>query len=76
MHDERTKGNTFTMHNVNTRYGDNIRSEFHRLTVYQHAVSYMGPYTFNQLPPHLKIIDNKIKFKKSLKSFLLENYSY
>ena len=76
MHDERTKGNTFTTHNVNTRYRDNIRSEFHRLTVCQHAVSYMGPSTFNQLPPHLRIIDNKIKFKKSLKSFLLEKYSY
>ena len=76
MHDERTKGNTFATHNVNTRNRDNIRSDFHRLTVCQHAVSYMGPSTFNQLPPHLKIIDNRIKFKKSLKSFLLEKYSY
>ena len=66
-----------TFNNVrNTRDPFLIKPAFHRLSKTQHAFSYTGPSEWNKLPLHLRKIDNYVRFKKSLKEYLLSSYSY
>ena len=61
-------------HHVNTRRRDLAVPTFHRLTVSQQALSYIGPTTWNQLPSFLRNINSLPTFKNSLKNYLIEQY--
>ena len=61
-------------HDINTRNQNTIRSDFHRLTLTQHAVSYMGPSEWIKLPLELRSVDSLDLFKKRLKKYLIKDY--
>ena len=62
-------------HNYNTRNADHLRPNFHRLSKTQHAMSCIGPKLWNELPSCLKNMDSLPKFKKSLKTYYIEQYN-
>ena len=57
-----------------TRQNDLLLPEFHRLSLTQHAFSYKGPFTWNTLPITIRNIPKIKIFKKTLKTYLLEQY--
>ena len=74
MHDQISKGSFGPQHDVNTRNRFEPQSEFHRLSLCQHSVSFMGPKLWRQLPLHIKEIKNIYTFKKTLKRFIIDQY--
>ena len=61
-------------HNYPTRTRDNLNIPAHNLTVYQHSLSYLGPKTWNAVPPQLKTIQSIYTFKRKLKNHLISSY--
>ena len=51
-----------------------IKPEFHRLTLTQHAFSYVGPTEWNKLPMSIRQIENQNTFKRSVKQYFLSQY--
>ena len=61
-------------HTVNTRGRNLLVSQYHRLTVCQHAVSYAGPKVWNEIPSRIREISTMAVFKRELKKYFLNNY--
>ena len=51
----------------NTRHHENIRSQYHRLDLCQHALSFMGPKIWNSLPHNIQAIRGISAFKRAVK---------
>ena len=65
------------IHNINTRYNDNLHLPTTNLTLVQRGVLYSGSKIYNNLPPHIKDHSEDLKyFKSKLKSFLIEHTLY
>ena len=62
-------------HPYATRSRDLIVPHFHRLTLTQRSISYIGPRFWNTLPPDLRNIDRFSEFKNKLKIFFINQYS-
>jgi hypothetical protein len=60
----------------NTRGAKNLRQENHRLSINYKLPQHIGASFFNKLPYKIKKIEDKNKFKKELKSFLIDNSFY
>ena len=69
------EGKYRTQHSLNTRNRNLAQSVFHRLTMGQQSLSFMGPKTWNGLPENVRCIDNLSSFKYSLKQYLLRQYA-
>ena len=74
MQKARSKGTFTPRHSFETRNRLAPASEFHRLSKCQQAVSFAGPAAWNRLPVRLKELENLNKFKKTVKSFLIDKY--
>ena len=61
-------------HSYSTRFNSEIRSDFHRLTVTQHSLSFTAPKIWNTIPLSIRSITKLKPFKKSLKQFLIDQY--
>ena len=61
------------IHNINTRYNDNLHLPTTNLTLVQKGVLYSGSKIYNNLPPH---IEGLKYFKSKLKGFLIEHTLY
>ena len=75
MHKQKLMGNLNLSDNIhNTRHHEEIRPQYHRLTVSQHSVSFMGPKIWNSLPHNMQSITNNHTFRKKIKNIMIENY--
>jgi len=65
------------VHNIHTRYKDNLHLSSTGLTLVQKGVAYSGCKIYNHLPPQIKKISNNVAlFKTMLKKFLLQYVFY
>ena len=65
------------VHNIHTRYNDNLHLLSTGLTLVQKGVAYSGCKIYNHLPSQIKKISNNIAlFKTTLKKFLLQYIFY
>jgi len=65
------------VHNIHTRYNDNLHLSSTGLTLVQKGVAYSGCKIYNHLPPQIKKISNNVAlFKTMLKKFLLQYVFY
>jgi len=65
------------VHNIHTRYNDNLHLLSTGLTLVQKGVAYSGCKIYNHLPSQIKKISNNIAlFKTMLKKFLLQYIFY
>ena len=74
MFKARRSGLYFVEHERITRNRDQAYPNFHRLELTQHAVSFVGPKTWNLLPAYLRNIQKLGQFKCSLKKYLIDSY--
>ena len=58
----------------NTRHHEHIRPSYHRLSLCQHAISFMGPKIWNSLPQNIQSIRGSFAFRRATKKFLLDQY--
>ena len=75
MHKAISRGEYSQTHNLNTRNRNAAVSVYHRLTLTKHAVSYVGPKAWNQLPENIRSIPEIVPFKKAIKGHLLDKYA-
>ena len=68
--------NTQHEHGYNTRFCRDFQYPRHRLTLFQKTPLYMARKLFNHLPSTLKSIIKEDKFKRELKSFLINKTFY
>ena len=61
-------------HDRNTRQINCAVPNFHRLSLTQRSISYIGPVTWNSLPFELREIDKIGRFKRLLKEYILNSY--
>jgi hypothetical protein len=62
------------IHNLNTRYNNNLHVPLTNLTIVQKGVLYSGGRLFNSLPSQIKSLSGDLRlFKRMLKSFLLDH---
>ena len=71
MFHARSRGEYTTQSNIRTRSSNRALSGFHRLSTTQHAVSWVGPTLWNDLPHNLRSLNSYTRFRKSFKEFLL-----
>ena len=65
------------IHNLNTRFRDNLYLPSTNLTMAQKEVLYTGSRIFNYLPLQIKNLSGDLKtFKKKLKNFLIDHTFY
>jgi hypothetical protein len=65
------------IHEINTRYKNNLHLPLTGLTLVQKGVAYSGCKIYNHLPPQIKNISSNITlFKHKLKKFLLRYTFY
>ena len=57
------------IHNINTRYNDNLHLPTTNLTLVQKGVLYSGSKIYNNLPPHIKDHSEDLKYFKSKLEF-------
>ena len=75
MHKKNSLGLLENTQNVyNTRHHEQIRSQFHRLDLSQHSVSFMGPRTWNSLPLNIQTIRGSFAFRRAVKKYFLDQY--
>ena len=68
--------NTLSLiHDRNTRFNNLLRPGFHRLAKTQHAVSFIGPTLWNELPSTIKNVRSIGSFKSKLKEYFLNQYN-
>lgn len=65
-----------TDHQYNTRKKDLLLPKEHRTALYQKSLFFMGCKFFNILPEYVRSMTTVFKFKKALKSLLLDINSY
>ena len=61
-------------HSFYTRAHSDAVPVFYRLTVTQHAVSYVAPRVWNTIPQHIRNAVSVPQFKKQLKRHYIDNY--
>ena len=61
-------------HNYPTRHRDQLRPPHHRLTIFTHSVSYLGPVIWNTIPLQIQNSTSLNIFKNSLKRHILNTY--
>lgn len=66
--------NLLPTHHYNTRHHDNLSLPLHRLTKFQHSVSYLGPTIWNSLPPEIQNSPILNVFKSRLKRYIINAY--
>ena len=65
------------IHELNTRYNQNLHLPSTNLTLVQKGVLYSGSKIYNCLPLSIKALSNNAKrFKATLKRYLIENVFY
>ena len=65
------------IHNLNTRFRDNLHLPSTNLTMVQKGVLYSGSRIFNYLPLQIKNLSGDLKkFKRKLKNFLIDHTFY
>ena len=65
------------VHNIHTRYKENLHPSSTGLTLVQKGVAYTGCKLYNHLPPQIKKVSNNVAlFKTTLKKFLLQYVFY
>jgi len=65
------------IHNLNTRFRDNLHLPSTNLTMAQKGVLYSGSRIFNYLPLQIKNLSGDLKtFKRKLKNFLIDRTFY
>lgn len=64
----------FQTHTANTRQRHNLRPAFPSLEIQKRFVMYYGCMQYNELPDHLKIIENQNTFKINTKKYLTNSY--
>ena len=64
-----------TNHAYNTRFRQQLRPTFERLTQPQRSINYRGPMIYNEIPEYIKNAENLCLFKKRLKRFYIDTYS-
>ena len=62
-------------HNYSTRNRDSLTTEFQRLSITQHSVSFSAAGFWNKIPIGIRESNNLSNFKSALKLYLLENYA-
>lgn len=62
-------------HNIPTRRRNDPVSKFHRLTSGQHAVSFLGPKIWNEIPADIRNSRTFSVFKHKLKAYFIESYN-
>jgi len=65
-----------TVHSINTRRCFDLHLPAVHLTKVQKGIYYSGAKVFNSLPPRIICLSNDIRFKSTLKKFLLEGSFY
>ena len=77
MHKAVTRGEYALEHNVATRHNDGFRARpvDYRHTLTRHAVSFMGPKEWNELPYSIRSLERLGPFKKALKTYFLNRYN-
>lgn len=61
-------------HSYNTRHRHNLSLPSHRLTKFQHSMTYLGPVVWNTIPSHIQDSQSLSIFKKQFKKHILNNY--
>ena len=62
------------IHNINTRFNQNLHLPSTKLTLVQKGLFYSGSKIYNLLPSYIKSVNNDLNnFKSKLKTLLLEN---
>jgi hypothetical protein len=65
------------IHEINTRYNQNLHLPSTNLTLLQKGVLYSGSKIYNRLPSSIKAHSNNAKrFKATLKRYLIEHTRY
>ena len=62
------------IHAYPTRFRNNVRPEFQRLTICQRSTKYLLPSVWNELPPDIKTIDSFRTYKNKVKELLISSY--
>jgi hypothetical protein len=72
--------NSFYINQYNHKYPTRFKKDFqyprHRLLLFEKSPYYMGLKLYNRLPAYLKEINDYVKFKNSLKMYLLSKTYY
>ena len=66
--------NLLPAHHYNTGHRDNLSLPLHRLTKYQHSMSYLGPVVWNSLPPEIQHSPTISVSKSRLKQNITNSY--
>lgn len=61
-------------HNYDTRHRDNLCLPSHRLTKFQHSISYLGPVVWNSIPQPIQDAPSLSVFKNKLKKHIISDY--
>ena len=64
------------LHNYETRNRSDFQYPIHRLSSFEKLPHYLGKKLYNKLPAGIKNIESNIKFKKEVKSLLMEKVYY
>ena len=62
-------------HPYHTRFRNNLRPDFQRLSITQRSIKFAGPSIFNEIPEYIKSSRSLPSFKKSLKKFYIDRYN-
>src|SRR5436190_24391274 len=73
LKEDHSNENMYTLKRSNTGL---IKKSHHRTTFYEKQLNYNGIELFNKLPCTLRMEVDEIKFKRELKSFLIEKSYY
>lgn len=65
-----------SIHNHDTRSANNIYINNHRLSFYKKSALYTCSTIYNKLPEYLKAVNNLVKFRKEIRTFLCSNCFY
>ena len=66
--------NLLSSHDHNTRHRDNLTLPLHRLTKFQHSISYLGPVVWNSIPPEIQDASSISTFTNRLKNNILTTH--
>ena len=66
MYKNMPTGNFTPNHVIDTRSRNEAQPHFHRLTLCQDSITYLGTKLWNQLPTKIKSIDRTWKLKKNV----------
>ena len=62
------------VHDYPTRQRHLLRLPALQLELFRRSVTYLGPTTWNSIPPHIKTLSSLSQFKKKFKQHILNSY--